>query len=220
MTALERWILATTATTDAARASATTVESTPTSASSPTAQCPAGGTDVITDGTAIGSGFGPSGEPRRGGGGGVTSEQFSVAVFPVVGLALDPGLQEKVVAAVGHRLGQPWPCGDELFVGEPDRVARPGEEPLILQLLDDRLFCRGQPFAGHRPAGRETILAQGDEARQETLQDRSAIWREQRLGGLGPPDDRTLDPADPLVVGIGERAPALLLPPGRTSHGA
>ena len=44
---------------------------------------------------------------RRGGGSGVTSEQFSVAVFPVVGLAPDPGLQEKVVAAVGHRLGEP-----------------------------------------------------------------------------------------------------------------
>ena len=59
-------------------------------------------------------------------------------------------------------------------------------------------------------AGRETVVAQGNEPRQETLQDQSALWREQRLGGLSPPDNRTLDPADPLVVGIGERAPALL----------
>jgi hypothetical protein len=86
----------------------------------------------------------------------------------------------------------------------------PGEQPLILQLLDDRLLCRGQPFAGHRPTGRETVLAQRDKARQQPLQDRSAISREQRLGGLGPPDDRALDPADPLVVGIGERDPVLL----------
>jgi hypothetical protein len=49
-----------------------------------------------------------------------------VTVFPVVGLALEPGLQEKVVAAVGHRLGESWPGDDELFVGEPDGIACTG----------------------------------------------------------------------------------------------
>ena len=55
-----------------------------------------------------------------------------MATFPVTGLPLEPGLQQKVVAACGHRLSQPGPGGNELLVGKPDRVARAGEEPLVL----------------------------------------------------------------------------------------
>lgn len=60
-------------------------------------------------------------------------------------------------------------------MGQPDGVAGAREEPLILQFRDDRLFGQGQPCTWHWPAGRETLLAQGDKARQETLEDESAV---------------------------------------------
>ncbi|MFZ0753051.1 MAG: hypothetical protein WAN00_04720, partial [Trebonia sp.] len=74
-----------------------------------------------------------------------------MAALPVRGLALEPGFQQEVIAAVGHRPGQPRPCGDEPFVGQPDRVPRADHKPLILQSFDDWLFSGHQQVTRHRP---------------------------------------------------------------------
>ena len=105
LTALEFLVTATTATTRCCDSERRDRGEHHNRLSSSAAQCPVGGTNVVADETVLGSGFGPIGEPRRGGGSGVTSEQFAVAVFPVVGLAFDPGLEGE-----GRRGGRPR-CG-------------------------------------------------------------------------------------------------------------
>lgn len=68
---------------------------------SPTAQAFLAGANIRTDDGLVGGGFGLPGQPRAGGDGGTTSEQFTLIVLPVRGLSFELGPQQEVVAAVG-----------------------------------------------------------------------------------------------------------------------